>query len=269
MQEDILSVVVLVGMLAALPLLAQHASAETYYVYVEKMPQHWQKQFEDILEKAIEYWSTQDPELKFETVQFVDKSDFVIQWSSNHGNRLGYYSTETANSYGKPTIAITLGFFKDKQLTMVPYEHALLLTKHELGHAVGMSYDDNPASVMYPTIEDYESLDAVNVQIPKNADLEQLSIKYQKLVEEKLSELEPRLSDSHQMLNSESDNHLWMSYWWAKKYLADSERLAVEGGASILQADFEDSYMAFKTAYEYANRAEQKILQLTANETAS
>lgn len=265
-----LSIVVFVGMLAALPFLAQHASAETYYVYVERMPQHWQKQFDGILEDATEYWSKQNPKLKFETVQFVDKSDFVIQWSSNQEERLGYYSPETANAYGKPTIAITLGFFKDKHLNMVPYEHALLLTKHELGHALGMPYDDDPAGVMYPTIEDYESLEyAVDVPVPKNSDLEQISKKYQKLVEEKLLVLEPQLSDSYQLLDSESTDDLWMSYWWAKKYITDSESLATEGGASLLQSNFEDAYVKFKTAYEYANRAEQKILQITSIEIAS
>ncbi|MEM2786216.1 MAG: matrixin family metalloprotease [Candidatus Nitrosotenuis sp.] len=269
MQAVRLTIVVFIGMLAVLPFLAQHANAETYYVYVERMPQHWQKQFGDILDEAIKYWSNQNTKLKFETVQFVDKSNFVIQWSSNLEEKLGYYSTETANSYGKPTIAITLGFFKDKQLNMVPYEHALLLTRHEIGHALGIPYDDDPTSVMYPTIEDYESLEYVEVQVPKNADLEQLTKKYQKLVEEKLPALEPQLSDSYQLLNSESTDDLWMSYWWAKKYLADSERLIIDGGASILQSNFEDSYVKFKTAYEYANRAEQKILQITSIEIAS
>lgn len=267
MQAVRLSIVVFVGMLAAsLLFLAQHASAETYYVYVERMPQHWQKQFNGILDEAIEYWGKQNPKLKFETVQFVDKSDFVLQWSSNHKERLGYYSTETANAYGKPTIAITLGFFKNKQFNMVPYEHVLLLTKHELGHALGVPHDDDPAGVMYPTIEDYESLEYAEVQVPKNTDLEQMSKKYQKLVEEKLLTLEPQLSSSYQLLNSESTDDLWMSYWWAKKYLADSESLATEGGASILRSDFEDSYVKFKMAYEYANRAEQKMLQITSVE---
>ncbi|MFN3654261.1 MAG: matrixin family metalloprotease, partial [Candidatus Nitrosotenuis sp.] len=239
--------IVVVGIMVALQFLAQQASAETYYVYVERMPQHWQKQFDGILDEAIAYWGKQNPKFKFETVQFVDKSDFVIQWSSNQEERLGYYSTETANAYGKPTIAIMLGFFKDKQLNMVPYEHALLLTKHELGHALGIPHDDDPASVMYPTIEDYESLEyVVEVPVPKNVDLEQMSKKYQKLVEEKLLILEPQLSDSYQLLNSESADDLWMSYWWAKKYLADSENLAAESGASILQSDFEDSYVKFK-----------------------
>ncbi len=258
------------GILIAFLYPSQFASAETYYMYVEKMPQHWQKQFDGILEEATTYWNKQNPKIKFETVQFVDRSDFVIQWSSNQEEKLGYYSTETANAYGKPTIAITLAFFENRQLNMVPYEHALLLTKHELGHAIGMKYDDDPAGVMYPTIEDYESLQYVaNISVPTNADLEQLSKKYQKLVEEKLLALHPQLTDAQRRLDSESSDDLWMSFWWAKKYLADSESLSAEGGASILQSNFEDSYTKFKTAYEYVNRAEQKITQITSAETTS
>ncbi|MEW6043356.1 MAG: matrixin family metalloprotease [Thermoproteota archaeon] len=260
-----ISIVLCFGVFAAL-LYPQYASAETYSMYVERMPQHWQKQFDGMLEEATNYWSEQNPKIKFETVQFVDRSDFVVQWSSNQEEKLGYYSAETANAYGKPTVVITLGFFADKQLKMVPYEHALLLTKHELGHAIGMTYNDDPASVMYPTIEDFESLQSVDVSVPASGNLEQLSKKYQNLVEEKLLSLQPQLIDAHKLLNSESPDGLWMSFWWAKKYLADAEALSVEGGAAILQSNFEDSYTKFKTAHEYANRAEQKISQITTSE---
>jgi hypothetical protein len=241
----------------------QNANAETYYIYVEKMPQHWQKQFGGVLDGATKYWSQEVSGAKFETVQFIDKSDFVVQWSSNQENGLGYYSEDTANFYGKPTVTVTLGFFEDQKLKMLSYDQALQLTKHELGHAIGMQYTDNPDDIMYPTIEDQESLQYdISVSVPANGDLEQISKKYQKLVEEKLMHLQPHLAVAQQALSLESSDDSWMVFWWAKKYLADSERLSTEGGASILQSDFEDSYTKFKTAYEYTLRAEQKLLQI-------
>ena len=58
------------------------AKAETFHMYIEKMPRHWQKQFDGVLDEAMQYWQNKFPDLAFEQVQFVDKADFVVEWAS-------------------------------------------------------------------------------------------------------------------------------------------------------------------------------------------
>lgn len=247
------------------------AYAETIHMYVEKMPQHWQKQFDGLLEEAAKYWEKKIPGLKFETVKFVDQSDFVVQWTSQHGEgKIGYYSEDTSNTYGKPTMAVTLGYFADKKLNLVSYEHALLVTKHELGHALGMPHSDNPDDAMYPTVDDYESLQIQSSQSARISvnDWNAASEKYQKISGETIIPLALLLDDAKVHLNlasfeSQSEyDAVWMHYWWAKKYLAEAERLQIEGGSHVLESNYEESYHAFKSSYENALKAKQKIEQV-------
>lgn len=253
-----------------------HARAETVNMYVQKMPQHWQDKFGDVMANATQYWESKTPNLKFETVQYVDKSDFVVEWASQYGEgKLGYYSTDTANAYGKPTMAITLGFFKDREWHLASPEYVLQITKHEIGHALGLPHSVDPDDIMYPTIEDYESWlqkSEQNVQTPSNtADWQARSEKYQGMAGEKILPLESKIDETQSLLNSvsyegnaanESLDNAWTSFWWAKKYLNSAESMQEDGGASVLQSNYYDSYIKFKSAYDYAKKTEQKIAQI-------
>lgn len=254
-----------------------HAKAETVSIYVQSMPQHWQNEFGDVLTNATQYWEAKTPNLKFEAAQYVDKSDFVVEWASQYGEgKLGYYSTNTENAYGKPTVAITLGFFKDKEWHLASPEYVLQITKHELGHALGLPHSVDPNDIMYPTIEDYESWlqdSEQNIQAPSNtADWQGRSEKYQAMANEKILPLESKINESQLLLNSityegnasnESLDNAWTSFWWAKKYLNSAEKLQTDGGASVLQSNYHESYIKFKSAYDYAKKVEQKISQIT------
>ncbi|MBI5146541.1 MAG: matrixin family metalloprotease [Thaumarchaeota archaeon] len=253
-----------------------YAKAETVNMYVQKMPQHWQDEFGDVLTNATQYWEAKTSNLKFETVQYVDKSDFVVEWASQYGEgKLGYYSTNTANAYGKPTMAITLGFFKDKEWHLASPEYVLQITKHEIGHALGLPHSVDPNDIMYPTIEDYESWlqdSEQNIQAPSNtADWQSRSEKYQEMASEKILPLESKIDETQSLLNSisyegnasnESLDNAWTSFWWAKKYLNSAEKTQIDGGASVLQSNYYDSYIKFKSSYDYAKKAEQKISQI-------
>lgn len=254
-----------------------HAKAETVSMYVQAIPYHWQDEFGDVLTNATQYWEDKTPNLKFETVQYVDKSDFVVEWASQYGEgKLGYYSTNTENAYGKPTVAITLGFFKDREWQLASPEYVLQITKHELGHALGLPHSVDPNDIMYPTIEDYESWlqeSEQNIQSPSNtADWQGRSEKYQAMASEKILPLESKVTESQLLLNSityegdasnESLDKAWTAFWWAKKYLNSAEKLQTDAGASILQSNYYESYIKFKSACDYAKKAEQKLSQIS------
>ncbi len=138
--------------------LIENADAQTYKIHVQKMPPHWQKTFGDTLDKAIQFWQQKTPGLVIDKVPYQDQADFVLEWASQYDSgKLGYYSSSTLNEYGKPKLTISLGYFKDKKWNLVSPEYALEITKHELGHAIGLPHSTDPTDVMYPQIENYES----------------------------------------------------------------------------------------------------------------
>lgn len=253
-----------------------YVKAETINMYVEDMPQHWQDQYGDVLSNAVQYWQSKIPDLKLNTTQYVDGSDFVVEWASQYGEgKLGYYSTNTENVYGKPIMAITLGFFKDKKWHLASSEQILQITKHELGHAIGLPYSADPNDIMYPTVEDYESWQQDSEQIQASTDAStdwhSRSEKYQSLASDAILPLASRVDKVQSSLSSMSydstaasaHNNAWIAFWWAKKYLDSAEKIQTDAGSAVLQSNYHDSYIEFKLSYDYAKKAEQKLTQIT------
>ncbi|MBM2852195.1 MAG: matrixin family metalloprotease [Candidatus Nitrosotenuis sp.] len=270
----VMSILILFGIGSSI----SYANAETINMYVQEMPRHWQDQFGDALSIATQYWENKIPNLKFDTVQYVDKSDFVVEWASQYEEgKLGYYSTDTANGYNKPTMAITLGFFKDRKWHLASSEHVLQITKHELGHAIGLPDSVDPNDIMYPTVKDYESLQQdseQNTQTSNNTpiDWHSRSEKYQKIASEKILPLASKIDEVQSLLNSlsydsnaanEALDSALTAFGWAKKYLDNAEKMQTDGESSVLQSNYLDSYSKFKLSYDYAKKVEQKLAQIT------
>lgn len=271
-----LGLVVSVMVLFAAGSVISNVNAETMQMYIQTMPRHWQAQYGDILSQATQYWEKSIPGVKFETTPYIDSSDFVVEWTSQNGQgKLGYYSTDISNDYGKPVMAITLGFFEEGKWRLVPPESVLLVTEHELGHLLQVQHSVNPDDVMYPTVDDYESVQPITEQtVTKsvNVDWHAISEKQQKITSEKILPLESKVNDAYALLSSTSYDtkaandildSAWMSYWWAKKYLNDSEKVQTDAGAFVLKSDYQNSYLKFKESYDLANKVEEKLEQIT------
>lgn len=260
-------------MFALIGFMALPAHAQTVSMYVEEMPRNWQEQFGNVLPESTKYWEQKIPGLKFETAQKSDDSDFVVEWTSNNADgMLGYYSTNTANHYGKPVLAITLGFFKDGKLQMLSAESAIAITKHELGHAVGVPHSQNPDDIMYPTMDDYESLESLQADNVAQKDWRGASEKYQSLVDEKITPLDSQIDDAKSTLAAiaygdktyeKTLDDAWMACWWAIKYLDSAEKAKTDGGSFVLQSDYQSAYHKFKMSYDLAKKAEQKLILIT------
>lgn len=144
-----------------------HVEAKDWRLYVGEMPKHWEPQFGNLLFYATQYWKEQFPADEFYEVSSYENADFVVQWASEYQSnektdtkKIGYYTANSNNEYGKPYVAITLGFMTgdelDRKFELVNEEYALLITIHELGHAIGLKHSDDPNNIMYPSIYNYE-----------------------------------------------------------------------------------------------------------------
>lgn len=247
------------------------------------MPVPWQKNFGDVLYQATKYWEDRIPSLNFYSVDNPDQADFVVTWASQYlEGKLGYYTTNTDNDYGKPYIAITLGCFKDKKWVLVSREYAIQITEHEIGHAIGFKHSNDPNDIMYPTIENYKSCTDVKPSKQSKVvgkitvtpiDWKKKSSEYQNLANSKINALKPSVLLAEQSLkstwykNSEAQvvvNKAWTALWWAKKYLSDAEWTQEEGRVLIFKSNFKDAYYKFQYSYDSAEKIEPRLLEITA-----
>lgn len=255
------------------------ADAQTYKMYVQKMPPSWEKQFGKVLDNATKYWQEKIPGVKLETTTRQDDANFVLEWASQYDEgKLGYYTTNTLNEYGKPRLSITLGYFKDKKWNLVSSDYALEITKHELGHAIGFAHSDDPNDIMYPKIESYESwlqLKSPNkiktTNSTKTVDWKQKATKLQTISDKKLFATKTALQKITSSLNSTwitnkaSQSEMLKatdSFLVAKKFLNDAERFQDEADTLFYESKYSDSYIKYQSSIDRAKKIDNKLVEI-------
>lgn len=294
----VITLVVLSIFLAGIISLPVVVLAETYYVNVQKIPKHWEDKFGDVLYQATKYWEKRISGLKFYSVSYPHQSDFVVTWASQYTEgKLGYYTTNTDNDYGKPYIAITLGYMDDesvkwqkRKFNLVSREYVIEITKHELGHAIGFPHSSDPNDIMYPSIYNYEewqrshSGSSLGNQktsekskvtarlIITETDWKKESQKYQKQTDTKISVLKVGIQKAEDALhstwheNSQAQAEVekaWTALWWAKKYLRDAEWTQKEGKTFVSQSKYKEAYYKYKYSFDSSKKIESYLLEIT------
>jgi hypothetical protein len=255
------------------------AYAQTYDLYVQKMPVVWKDQYSTVLSEATKYWEEKTPGLKFNYVTYPDQADFVVEWGSKTDDgKFGSYATGSQNYYNKPAISITLGFFKDRKLATVSPEYALDITKHMFGHLLSLPHSTDPNDIMYPSVEYYDSWlqshQEIKIKPSKNSsktDWQSRSQKYQTKASNRIIQLEPQVDAANSLLltapytNKAAQAEIqkgWTAYWAAKKSLDDAQKAQTDGGALVLESKYKESYTKFKQSYDFTKIIEKKIADI-------
>jgi len=118
----------------------------TYYVYVENVPEYAKVHVANAVLDATEYWKSVFPKKNFYVADSKSNADILIQWVKDFTGmkHVGFQYVRL----------IEIGLGDSKCLGQWnPYssKHVTEITTHEIGHAIGLEHSDNPNSVMYPT----------------------------------------------------------------------------------------------------------------------
>ncbi|HJH31934.1 MAG TPA: matrixin family metalloprotease [Methanosarcinaceae archaeon] len=143
----------------------------TVFVDDVNVPQHYSPTYRVQVEYALLYWET-GGNLKldfipdFEIVD-TDDADISIMWVENLEEVTGAdegvagfcISYEVNGTYEHADIVLEVGNYQGYSWRQYGDRNMLLITKHELGHALGLAHSNDRKDIMYPA---YEEMDDVN-----------------------------------------------------------------------------------------------------------
>lgn len=151
---------------------------ETITVYIDdrNVPAHYSPSYRVQVEKALEYWSNGGNGKLGYTPEFriveEDNADILIMWVENLEKDAGVQNGvagfarpyEVNGRYERVDIVLEVGNYQGYSWRQYGDANMLEISKHELGHALGLGHSEDRKDIMFPTYDQKDDIDPLLLQ---------------------------------------------------------------------------------------------------------